>query len=266
MRPQLNVSQSSIRSEDTSPFTAAVDRCEELARLRARSQKRKSMLVFGPEGVGKTKLLQQFVKTEPLALYVSQTGSPRELMLSIIQSLRAAGQRGLRFRPDLMSCSTNSLRACVDAALDQIPFLLVLDQVSGPSRVVTGIIKDLNYFDRTPILFASRTYHMEDVGTLQSICSDRSERTEVKNFVPEIALQFARKQAEQAGLYASNLNVALASMVEWSQGNPGSLIQMVAMAMLPKYRIEDQIKVHVLYLDHLMGRHQVLPRTHAPIK
>lgn len=262
----MKVSQSSIRSEDTSPYTTAVDRSEELTRLRAQAQKRKSMLIFGPEGVGKTRLLQQFVKTEPLTLYVSQTGSPRELMLSILQRLRASGQKGIRFPADVMSCSTNSLRVAVDAALEQFPFLLVLDQVSGPSRVVTGIIKDLNYYDRTPIIFAARTRHMEDIGTLQPLCSDRSERTEVKNFAPVIALEFARKQAEQAGLDGSNLKAALESMVEWTQGNPGSLIQMVTMAKLPQYRMDDQIKVHVLYLDHLMGRNQPLSRSHTLIK
>jgi hypothetical protein len=262
----LNVTPSSIRLQDTSPYTAAVDRTEELIRLREQTQKRKSMLVFGPEGVGKSRLLQQFVKMEPLALYVSQTGSPRELMLSILQSLRASGQKGIRFPANGMSCSTNSLRAAVDTALEQFPFFLVLDQVSGPSRVVTGIIKDLNYYDRTPIIFAARTHHMEDIGTLQPLCSDRSERTEVKNFAPVTALEFARIQAERAGLHGANLQPALESMVEWSQGNPGSLIQMVAMAKLPKYRMEDQIKVHVLYLDHLMGRNQPLSRSHAPIK
>lgn len=266
MKLPLSVSPSSVRPEGTPAYTIAVDRGEELIRLRTQAQKRKSMLVFGPEGVGKTRLLQQFAKVEPLAIYVSQTGSPRELMLSILQSLRASGQKGIRFPANVTSCSTNSLRGAVDVALEQFPFVLVLDQVSGPSRVVSGIIKDLNFYDRTPIIFAARTQHMEDVGALQSMCSDRSERTEIKNFAPPIALEFARQQADQAGLHGSNLQSALDSMVEWSQGNPGSLIQMVRMATLPNYRMGDQIKVHVLYLDHLMGRHPVLPGTYTPIK
>ncbi len=266
MKPPLNITPSSIRLQDTSPYTAAVDRTEELIRLRAQTEKRKSMLVFGPEGVGKSRLLQQFVKMEPMALYVSQTGSPRELMLSILQILRASGQKRINFPANVMSCSTNSLRAAVDKALEQFPFFLVLDQVSGPSRVVTGMIKDLNYYDRTPIIFAARTQHMEDIGALQALCSDRSERTEVKNFAPPIALEFAWKQADLVGLHGSNLQSALESLVEWCQGNPGSLIQMVRMAALPKYRMEDQIKVHVLYLDHLMGGHQSLSLSHPPIK
>ncbi|MGH9343853.1 MAG: hypothetical protein ACRD19_08850, partial [Terriglobia bacterium] len=48
-------------------YLAAVERSEEMARLQAQAQRRKSLLIFGPEAVGKTRLLQDFVKTQPLA-------------------------------------------------------------------------------------------------------------------------------------------------------------------------------------------------------
>jgi len=39
-----------------------------MTRLQAQAQRRKSILIFGPEGVGKTRLLESFVKTQPFAL------------------------------------------------------------------------------------------------------------------------------------------------------------------------------------------------------
>jgi ATP-dependent Lon protease len=43
---------------DAQQYIAVVERTEELVRLQAQTQRRKSMLIFGPEAVGKTRLLR----------------------------------------------------------------------------------------------------------------------------------------------------------------------------------------------------------------
>jgi hypothetical protein len=212
------------------------------------------MLVFGPEGVGKTRLLLTFVQNQPFALYVSPIRSPRDLMMALIQDLRRLDKRELRLPSNANSLSTSSLKGIVQRALAEFPVMLVLDHLAGPSRVVTGIIKEFSDYGRRPIYFAARTPHMEDIGTLQPMCADRSERLEIRNFGPAVALEFAKREAERTGLRASNLDSALHSLVEWSEGNPGSILQMLKMADLPRYRMGDQIKAHVLYLDFRMGR------------
>jgi hypothetical protein len=247
------MASSALPSPDAQ-YLAAVDRTEELARLRAQAQKRKSMLVFGPEGVGKTRLLLTFVQNQPFALYVSPIRSPRDLMMALIQGLRRLDKRELRLPSNANSLSTSSLKGIVQRALAEFPVMLVLDHLAGPSRVVTGIIKEFSDYGRRPIYFAARTPHMEDIGTLQPMCADRSERLEIRNFGPAVALEFAKREAERTGLRASNLDSALHSLVEWSEGNPGSILQMLKMADLPRYRMGDQIKAHVLYLDFRMGR------------
>ena len=139
-------------------------------------------------------------------------------------------------------------------ALDTQPFLLVLDQLEAPSSVTTGMIKDLHYYGRTPVIFASRSPHMEDIGALRPLCTNKSERLELKNWPHPIALEFARRHAESGQLWASNLETALPAFVEWSDGNPGSILAMLKMAHLPQYRMGDQIKAHILYVDYRMGR------------
>jgi AAA domain len=224
-----------------------------MSRLQDLARKRKSMLVFGPEGVGKTRLLQSFVQTQPFALYVAQPHSPREMMLAVVEDLGALSKQDMRLPSDPKSLSTTSLKGIVQRALDQYPFLLILDHLSGPSRVLTGMIKEMNYYGRTPVFFAARTPHMEDIGTLQHLSVDRSERMEIKNLAPSIALEFAQREAQKTGLWASNLEHALHSLVDWSEGNPGTIIHLIKMAHLDKYRIDGQIKAHVLYLDFRMG-------------
>lgn len=239
---------------DAQQYTSVVERTEEMARLRAQMERRKSMLIFGPEAVGKTRLLRNLVQTEPLALFVARVKSPRELLLALVEELRRVAKTGTSLPADCASTGTGSLKGIVQGVLEQYPFILVLDHLSGPSRVVTGLIKDLNYFDRTPVMFVARTPHMEDIGTLQPMCAGKSERLELKEFPPPIALEFARREAGRTRLEASNLDHVLHQLVEWSEGNPGSIVHMLKMARLPRYYVGDQIKAHVLYLDYRMGR------------
>ncbi|MGD0732989.1 MAG: ATP-binding protein [Terracidiphilus sp.] len=239
---------------DPIQYSAAVERTEELARLQAQAQRRKSMLIFGAEAVGKTRLLRTFVETQPLALFAAQVQSPRELLSALIEELRRVAKPGVSLPANRTSFGTGSLKGILQRALDQHPFLLVLDHLAGPSRVVTGLIKDLNYFDRTPVIFVARTPHMEDIGALQPMCASKSERLELREFAPPIALEFAKREASRTGLWASNLDHVLHQLVDWCNGNPGSIVHMLKMAHFPRYYAGDQIKVHVLYLDYRMGR------------
>jgi hypothetical protein len=239
---------------DPLQYAAVVERTEELARLQAQAQRRKSMLIFGPEAVGKTRLLRNFIQTQPLVLFVAHVQSPREVLLALIEELRRVAKPGVNLPANSTTPSTGSLKGHVQRALDQHPFLLALDHLAGPSRVVTGLIKDLNYFDRTPVIFVARTPHMEDIGNLQPMCAGKSERLELKEFLPPIALEFAKREASRTGVWASNLDHVLHQLVEWSNGNPGSIMCMLKMAHFPRYYAGDQIKAHVLYLDYRMGR------------
>jgi len=241
---------------DPQQYASVVERTEELARLQAQAQRRKSMLIFGPESVGKTRLLRSFVQTQPLVLFAAQVQSPRELLISLMGELRRVAKPGISLPQNCTSLGTGSLKGLVQRALEQYPFLLALDHLAGPSRVVTRLIKDLNYFDRTPIIFVARTPHMEDIGALQPMCAGRSERLELKEFAAPIALEFARREVSRTGLWASNLETVLRQLVEWSNGNPGSIVQMLKMAHFPRYYSGDQIKAHVLYLDYRMGRRE----------
>jgi hypothetical protein len=245
--------RSSTGVELNEEYVKAVERTVELQRLISRAKERKPMLVFGPEGVGKTRLLQEFARVQPLALYVAQAKSPHDLLLSLAESLR--GKLGVRSLPSHTSTmSTSGLKGTVDRALNAKPFLLLVDQLQSPSRAVTKIVKELGYYGRTPIFFGARSPHMEDIGALQALCYDKKERLEMMNWPSDVALEFARREAERLDLWANNLDTALQSMVHLCGGNPGSILGMLKMASRSQYRVEDQIKFHVLYLDYRMGR------------
>jgi len=243
----------SAQRDPADEYLKCVEREDELGRLLNQARIRKSMLVFGPEGVGKSRLLRAFVENQRLALYVGQMRSPREFAMALLQALHSADD-GLRMPENISALSTSSLKGIIHRAFDAHSFLMVLDHLDTPSRVVTGMIKDLHYYGRTPVIFASRSPHMEDIGALRPLCANKSERLELKNLPPQAALEFARREAERIKLWSSNLDAILPSLVEWSDGNPGAILQMLKMAHLPQYRAVDQIKSHILYVDYRMGR------------
>jgi len=239
--------------EPTLGYRSCVEREEELGRLQSQARNRKSMLVFGPQGAGKTRLLQALVQGQQLALYVEKMRSPRDLLLALLHKMHAKDET-IKAPGSIAALSSTSLKGIVNRALDTQPFLLVLDHLEAPSRATTGMIKDLHYYGRTPVIFASRSPHMEDIGALHSFCASKSERLELKNLPSQIALEFAQREADRIGLRASNLVSILSSLVEWSGGNPGDLLHILRMAQLPQYRVGDQIKSHILYVDYRMGR------------
>ena len=74
----------------------------------------------------------------------------------------------------------------------------------------------------------------------------------IKNFDTETAKAFALEVCAQQQLTAENLNVVLDSMIKSSEGNPGAILRLVAMAKQSKYRSDDHIKWSPLYIDFLM--------------
>ena len=99
----------SVQHAPSPEYLSCVERDEEMARLQSQPKIRKSLLVFGPEGVGKSRLLRRFVDSQPLALYVAQMRAPREFLLTLLHALQAEDS-ALRVPGNLAALSTASLK------------------------------------------------------------------------------------------------------------------------------------------------------------
>jgi hypothetical protein len=136
---------SSAQREPTREYLICVEREEEMGRLQSQAKMRKPLLLFGAEGVGKSRLLRAFVESHPLALYIERMQSPRQFLLALLHALHAA-DAGIEVQRNIAGLSSSSLKGIVPRALDAQPFLMVLDHLDAPSRVVTGMIKDVHYY------------------------------------------------------------------------------------------------------------------------
>lgn len=233
------------------------DREEERQRIDQFLAKRRSFLIYGPSGVGKTLLLRNVLPPFRSVLYCEDSATINVVFRCVargllrLQSPRAS--KAFRDQDAISSKSAVSLKGIVMDALREREYSIVLDHLKRPSYSFASAIREVIGWGSTPVSAVARSSHMEDTGFLQPIYGDRSQKCEIRNFDDRTAEQFARERIKQSGLSGTNISEFLDKVLEFSGGNPGSIIALIDMATSPKYRSEEHIKISPLYIDFRMN-------------
>ncbi len=160
--------------------------------------------------------------------------------------VKACGRGGLNAIKDK---SAVSLRGIVTEALRGGGYWIVLDHLQSPSQSYAAALKDLCSWTAAPLIAVARLAHMEDVGFLLPMFSDRSARYALRNFDSDTATEFAVRTAQEMHLNAVNRDEAIQKIVHYSKGSPGAIIAMLQMAASPKYVTQQHVKLSPLYID-----------------
>jgi DNA polymerase III delta prime subunit len=232
---------------------------QELLELRGRLGKRKPLLIHGPEGVGKTLLVKALLPGIPDYIYCAESATIQTVFRTVMEVLwerrndrvrQSCGRAGLQA---VRAKSATNVKGVVMDALHDGHYCLILDHVKRPAYAFASGVREVLHWGGTPVIALARSSHMEDVGFLQGIYSDKADRYEIRNFDREIAMQFALDLSDQLNIKAENFTDLLDKVLEYSHGNPGAIVSMLKMATYPKYRMNDHIKIAPLYIDFRMS-------------
>jgi AAA ATPase-like protein len=220
---------------------AIYGRDKQLEELRQLFSRRRSFLVHGPIGVGKTLLLKRLAGEVAAILYCGDSWRSQSVFRILAAELLAKNNRhasrsiGAGRRNAIKDKSSVSLRGIVTEALRGSGYWIVLDHVQFPSQSFATALKDVCSWADTPLIAVARSAHMEDVGFLLPIFSDRSAKFALRNFDSDTAKEFAVQVASAMQLRAANRDEAIEKIVRFSKGNPGAIVAMLQMAVSPKY-------------------------------
>jgi len=235
--------------------TAIYGRDVELEQLRQLVSRRRSFLLHGPAGAGKTLLLKHLAGEVPEMLYCDESSSSQAVFRALAAGLflrknrhvlQACGATGLNA---IREMSAVSIRGIVTGALREGGYWIVLDHLKSPSQSFAASLKDVCSWTATPLIAAARSAHMEDVGFMLPMFSDRSEKYALRNFDSDTAREFAVRTAQEMHLNAANRDEAIQKIVHYSKGSPGAIIAMLHMAASPKYVTQQHVKLSPLYID-----------------
>ena len=161
-----------------------------------------------------------------------------------------------------MTSPPSSIRGIVTDALRETSYWIVLDHLKSSSQSFAASLKDVCNWTATPLIAVARSAHMEDVGFLLPMFSDRSEKYALRNFDSDTAREFAMRTAQEMHLNAANQDEAIQKIVHYSKGNPGAILAMhrngsqpeiryraARQAFAPIHRLQAEVGCHSWMMD-----------------
>ena len=227
---------------------------KEIERLHGAFRSGEPLLILGPQGCGKTRLIQQALAANPQVLYVAWAPTLHALLTSLARGLIAAGHAGFAHRaadPDAwLSAQTSvQLKTILWTALETSPVPIVIDGIAGAGFPTYRFLQRV-YCTRGMALFAAAR-DTESLGTLSRLFWNPGRILQVPPLSAAEAIRLFDAAAAHFALHC-DLEALRQNTLDSARGNPGQIVDMCRLASHPQYQAGRHIQFPPLRLDAVM--------------
>jgi hypothetical protein len=220
-----------------------------------------SLLLLGPAGSGKTRLLESALKSElrPKALvYIPQFDAPHNLLVMIARELFRSGHRPIRRMASAgsdwerwLNCQTSvHLKGLLWESLEAEPRTLILDHLNDTGHRTYRFLQQLYFTPGMALVAAARD--QLHLGELRRLFWDPRRTLHVQPLSEAEALQLFEAAADHFGLRGLSLDDFREKVLDCAGGNPGQIIEMCRLARNPRYVAGKYIKFALVRIDVMM--------------
>lgn len=228
------------------PHLPFVGRREELENLTSSLRHRRSRLVLGPPGIGKTRLLQEAIRLagEPYIL----APQPTVLHSLLVILARQIGCRIKDTQP-LERLTSIRLKPLVLEWLRSSPRCVLIEDVAHADPRMYRFLQELYYVPRACLIVTATT--RDSLGFLRKLLWDPREEISLAPLSRSDTQCLFDAAADEFDLRSLNLHEFRRKVLAAARGNPGQIVSMCRLAGRPEYRSGRHIKFLPLRIDML---------------
>ena len=200
---------------------------------------RKSCLILGPKGIGKTRLLEESlsIARQPYVC-VERPEVLHELLVELAGQLSCSSGR---------NATSVALKASVQEALRRLPRCVVLENIADADPRMYRFLQQVYYLPDVCLIVTAAS--RDRLGHLRKLLWDPREEIAVTPLARPEALNLFDAAARLYRLESFDLDAFRGKVLTAAQGNPGQILAMCRMAGRPEYGDGRNIKFMLLRID-----------------
>jgi len=237
------------------PFVGMVREIERLSLAFATGD---PLLLLGPQGSGKTRLIQEALSGNRQVLYIVWEPTLHALLTAMARALIAARHAEFLSRAKAGPDSENwlavqtsiRLKGLLWTALESSPTPMMLDGIAGASFPTYRFLQRI-YHARGMALFAA-SRDAFSLGALARLFWNPAKALNLPPLRERDAEQLFESAADRFKLRNLDLDEFREKVLESARGNPGQIIEMCRLAAQPQYHAGRYIKFSPIRIDTVM--------------
>jgi hypothetical protein len=237
------------------PDLPFVGMAKEVQRLSLAFDAGDSLLLLGPQGSGKTRVIQEALSGNRRVLYIAWQPTLHALLAAMARALMAARHAGFirRAKPGsdpeawLKVQTSIHLKGLLRTAVESSPVPMMLDGIAGAGFPTYRFLQRIYHAPGMALFAASRDAF--SLGALARLFWNPAQALNLPPLPGRDAEQLFEAAADYFKLRHLDLDEFREKALESAGGNPGQIIEMCRLATQPQYHAGRYIKFAPLRID-----------------